>query len=256
MCYWVLMDDGQVLARTTVQQVTSDDIQNPTTQERMHSYTLKITERLNDRNHIIPTPAEGLVLDDEATDENDEPEGEAQPELDDYTDKAYNAYIGAELLVLHGDSYITGHVIKRPRDDNGNPVGRRHTNPLLDTREYQVQFGDGSIAEYTANLIAENIYAQCNPEGHYQVVFKEITDHRKLPTAVPKEAGYTIGYNRNRHMKKTTKGWDICVEWCDGTTSWLPLKDVKQANPLELAKYASTNKILDEPAFAWWAPKI
>jgi len=48
----------------------------------------------------------------------------------------------------------------------------------------------------------------------------------------------------------------MCVEWRDGTTSWLPLKDVKQANPLELAEYALVNKIQDEPAFAWWVPDV
>jgi len=117
-----------------------------------------------------------------------------------------------------------------------------------------VQFGNSSTSEYTANLIAENLYAQCDPEGHCQLVFKEITDHRKGPTALRKDQGYVIGYNGNRHMKRTMKGWDICLEWRDGTTSWLPLKDMKEANPLELAEYAVANKLEEEPAFAWWVP--
>jgi len=111
-------------------------------------------------------------VDDETNDENDEPKREAKLELDDYTGKAYNAYLGTELLVLHGDSYITGQVIKHLRDNNRNPVGRHNTNPLLHTCKYQVQFGDGSTTKYMANLIAENIFAQCNPKGHYQLVFK------------------------------------------------------------------------------------
>jgi len=179
MCYWVLTNSGQVLARTTVQRVTSDDLQNPTTQDRMHSYMHKITEQLDDHNHIIQVSAEGLVLDDKLNDENDEPEDGTQPKHNDYTDKAYNAYLGAKLLVPHGDTYITGRVTKHLRDDDRNPIGQQHTNPLLDTHQYQVQFGDGSIAEYTANLIAENLYAQCDPEGHYQLVFKEIMDHSR-----------------------------------------------------------------------------
>jgi len=55
---------------------------------------------------------------------------------------------------------------------------------------------------------------------------------------------------------KMTKGWDLCVKWRDGSTSWLPLKDVKNTNPVELAEYAITNKIADEPAFAWWIPEV
>jgi len=146
--------------------------------------------------------------------------------------------------------------MKRIRDDNGNPIRQHHQNPLLDTRQYEVQFQDGSTSEYTANLIAENLYAQCDAEGRRHLVFKEIVDHRQSPTALTKEEAYVTGHNGNWHKKKTTKGWDICVEWRDGSTSWLPLKDVKQANPIELAEYATANKISDEPAFAWWVPDI
>jgi hypothetical protein len=50
----------------------------------------------------------------------------------------------------------------------------------------------------------------------------------------------------------TTAGWKIYVEFMDGTTAWLPLKDVKESNPIELAEYAILNRIDDEPAFKWW----
>ena len=36
----------------------------------------------------------------------------------------------------------------------------------------------------------------------------------------------------------TTKGWDMLVRWKDGSQSWIPLKDVKESNPLETADYA------------------
>jgi len=124
MCYWVLTDTGQVLARTTVQRVTKDNLQVTTIQERMRVYTQKITERLDDWNHVITTPAEGLILDDEVEDANDEPEQETQPEQDNYTDDAYNAYLGAALLIPHGDSYITGRVTERLCNHDGNPIGQ------------------------------------------------------------------------------------------------------------------------------------
>jgi hypothetical protein len=44
------------------------------------------------------------------------------------------------------------------------------------------------------------------------------------------------------------------VEWKDGSSNWLPLKDLKQSYPLEVAEYALANKIAEEPAFAWWVP--
>jgi len=199
-------------------------------------------------------PADGLVLDDE--DKNDEPAEEVKAEQDDYTEESYDAYLGAELLVPSGDNFIVGRVIKRIRDKDGNPVGQCHNNPILDTWHYEVQFGDGSTVEYTANLVAENMLSQSDPDGRRHMIFKEIVDHRVDDTAIKKEEGFTIGFNGNVHPKKTTRGWDICVEWRDGSTSWLPLKDVKDANPLELAQYAVANGIAEELAFKWWVQEI
>eukprot|EP00979_Chaetoceros_neogracilis_P016060 scaffold6898_cov247-Chaetoceros_neogracile.AAC.1 len=50
----------------------------------------------------------------------------------------------------------------------------------------------------------------------------------------------------------TTAGWKLEVEWKDGSVDWVPLKDLKASNPLELAEYAVANEIDDEPAFKWW----
>lgn len=56
------------------------------------------------------------------------------------------------------------NVVKRARDNNGNPIGKRHANPLLDTREYECELlEDWSFMRYHANVIAEeNFFAQCD----------------------------------------------------------------------------------------------
>ena len=46
----------------------------------------------------------------------------------------------------------------------------------------------------------------------------------------------------------------MCILWKDGSTSWEPLKDLKESNPLEVAEYAACNHIATEPAFTWWVP--
>jgi hypothetical protein len=57
----------------------------------------------------------------------------------------------------------------------------------------------------------------------------------------------------NRHLRKTTKGWKLCVEWKYGSTSWERLADQKESNPVEVvADYAIAHGINGEPAFAWW----
>jgi hypothetical protein len=44
--------------------------------------------------------------------------------------------------------------------------GKASANPILYTRTYNVEFADGRSEEYAANVIAENMYAQCDEEGN------------------------------------------------------------------------------------------
>ena len=84
------------------------------------------------------------------------------------------------------------------------------------------------------------------------MVISEISDHRKNATALSVADGFTISSNGNKVPKKTTQGWELLIEWKDGTSDWIALRDVKDANPVELAEYAVANKIDHEPAFNWW----
>jgi hypothetical protein len=46
------------------------------------------------------------------------------------------------------------------------------------------------------------------------------------------------------------------VSWKDGSTSWVRLKDLKESHPVQVTEYALMNKLLSEPAFAWWLMKV
>ena len=46
------------------------------------------------------------------------------------------------------------------------------------------------------------------------------------------------------------------VEWKDGSSDWIALKDLKESYPIQVADYATNNQIEDEPAFAWWVPYV
>ena len=72
----------------------------------------------------------------------------------------------------------TGKVKRRARNASGELIGTKNDNPILDTRAYQVEFPDGGIAEYSANMIAENMYAQCDTQGNQQMLMDAITDHK------------------------------------------------------------------------------
>ena len=190
------------------------------------------------------------VIDDEALKHVDD----KAPSLNEFGES--DAYLNMELGLPRGedDSLLRARVIKRVRDDEGNPVGIPSNNPLLDSRQYEVEFDDGTTEVMTANIIAENLLAQVDEEGRRQQMLEEIIDHRVLPDAIPKSKGTFVTKRGLKRKVRTTKGWEILVQWKDGSTDWIALKDLKESYPVELARYSRDNDLRDEPAFAWWVP--
>ena len=60
----------------------------------------------------------------------------------------------------------------------------------------------------------------------------------------------------NAVHRRTTKGWQLLVQWRGRSTSWTLLKDLKESNPVQVAEYTVANKIANEPAFIWWAKDV
>ena len=147
-------------------------------------------------------------------------------------------------------------VTKRLRDANGIPIGTANDNPLLDTRIYEVEYLDGYKASLSANTIAENMFAQVDDEGNRHVLFDSIVDHRTDGSQITQDDAFITFSNGGRRSRETTKGWEILVQWKDGSTSWEKLKDVKQSYPTQLAEYSVEKRISKEPAFGWWVPYV
>jgi hypothetical protein len=63
---------------------------------------------------------------------------------------------------------------------------------------HEVEFPDGQVAEYSANAIAENMYAQCNAEGNQYLLLNETIDWRKDDsTTVTHDDMYIYSHNNN-----------------------------------------------------------
>jgi len=135
-----------------------------------------------------------------------------------------------------------GTVINRKWDKNGNTIGHHNDNPILDSSVYEVEFPDGEVLEYLASIIAKNLYSQVDEESHHQVMLDKIVDHMSGETALQEDQAYIV-QNSVRHMRKTTKGWKLCVQWKDTSTGWEPLADMKHSYPLETAEYAVTSNL-------------
>ena len=121
------------------------------------------------------------------------------------------------------------HAIVKQRkiDDDGNPIKSESTNPLVDTRDYDIELIDGTTETLTANIIAENLLVQVDEEGHRQLLLDEIIDYRRNNDAVHKSDSFIETNTGNRQRKMTKKGWEICVLWKYGSTNWMALKDIK-----------------------------
>jgi hypothetical protein len=142
------------------------------------------------------------------------------PDIDDIKKEhdadTYDQYIGAHARVPIGNEIRSGKVLRRKRELDGTVRGRANANPMLDTGNYEIEFPDGRSDGYITNVIAENMYAQCDIEGRQLSL--GIIDHRTDGHAVAPDDMY-IKHFSNKKLRKTTKGWHLCVEWKDGT-SW------------------------------------
>jgi hypothetical protein len=116
----------------------------------------------------------------------------------------YDKMISAETLLTHGDDMQVGKVIGRTLGGHGSTIGSYDDNPVLNSLIYDVEFPDGNIKAYAANILAENMFSQLNPYGYNTTLLKEIIDYRKDDSAVPLEDKYLTTSSGQRRLRKTT----------------------------------------------------
>ena len=270
MSYWTLTLTGRVISRTTVQRVTNLELGTDDVKRRCEEYDTRIADLLKDANHVIHEggdPERQLQDWDEYTELNDDEfandfyavisDPEIRDEDETFTpDTVGDDYLDEEVKMTFGasgtDAPEYGRVTKRLRDAEGRPIGVANKNPMLDTREYEVEFRDGRSEALTANLIAQHLYSKIDEEGAAHVLLDEIIDHRKTGEAIEKADAIAVRKNGVKRRRHTTKGWELLCQWKDGSTNWVALKDARQSYPVLVAEYAYANKISDEPAFVWW----
>ena len=75
-------------------------------------------------------------------------------------------------------------------------------------------------------------------------------------TQVLQQDAFVLTSTGTNRRVNTTKGWEICMQWKDGSTTWNALKDVKDSYPVQMAEFAVENRLSEEPAFAWWVKHV
>ena len=168
---------------------------------------------------------------------------------------AYDRIINAEVALQLEEEVTTGKVTRRALRPDGQVAGTYDDNPFLNTIIYEVEFPDGQVKDYAANVIAENMLTQVDSDGFTLTMMDGIIHYeRDDAVAIPKSNAYVVTRRGRKRHRRTTVGWKLLVKWSDGSESWVPLKDMKESHPVEVADFAKARGIADEPAFSWWVP--
>ena len=276
MVFYVMNINGKVIARSTVSRLEKSDYDVTETKARMTNLDKAIEDGIGDCRNTANISSsqlpdlDSMELQSQLSfcfeidpDQIDDTKAESFsnqhiPYVDDSPSQdiesaAFDKFLGiyVNLPGSDGESNILGRVKNRKRDHDGRLIGTTNPNPILNTAVYNVETPDGNIHEYTVNIIAENLYDQTDDDGYDYRLLYEIIGHRKTEDAIEKANGYYTTKSGTERRVITTKGWDLQVRWENGDTSFIPLKDIKETNPIEVAEYAITNKLEREPTFAW-----
>ena len=82
------------------------------------------------------------------------------------------------------------------------------------------------------------MYAQCDPDGYEYVMFDSFVDFRRSADALRPTDQKVLKADGRSFMRRTTAGWELCVLWKDGFTTWDKLSEMKETYPIECAEYA------------------
>ena len=67
---------------------------------------------------------------------------------------------GAELYLEHGDQNEIAKELKRKRDKDGNLIGWKHSNPVLDSHIFVIELSEGDQHVIGYNILADSLYSQ------------------------------------------------------------------------------------------------
>jgi hypothetical protein len=265
MAQWILKANGNVVPRRSPRPLTVAELNSETEQKKRSIFDTLIEKRWGT---AISPPQQSKHDDDEDREfeeyADEDESARVIPETEDSVDSrgrlidqqpAYDQLINAEVQLQHEEEMVLGKVKQRALGPDGTTVGTYDENPYLNSIVYEVEFPDGQVKEYAANLIAENMLSQVDHEGYSTTLMAGIVDYQKdEATAVPKSEKWVVTKRGNRRLRRSTAGWKLLVQWKDGSETWVPLKDMKESHPVETAEFAKARGIDDEVAFAYWVP--
>ena len=99
---------------------------------------------------------------------------------------------------------------------------------------------------------ASSSRVSCKKNLRYQLL-DSIVDYKQDGTAIHRNDLYINTKSDQKRMRQTTAGWNLLVNR-HGTQEWIPLKVLKNSNPIEVAEFVVARGLDKEPAFICWVP--
>ena len=169
LCWFVIIENGEYLARSSVIGVDELSEQTPELQSQINKFTLSLESNVGNNKVPIFDPSKPGEIYCKPFGDDILEEGNALPYGDDLMDVKVSE-IG-ESYMEELDDLIESRVQlpdksgipllvtvkKRKRDAYGQPIGRANNNPILDSRIYELEYSDVRVGEYSVNIILENM---------------------------------------------------------------------------------------------------
>jgi hypothetical protein len=111
--------------------------------------------------------------------------------------------INIDVLLPKGEGDALAKIMQHSVDSNGKVIGEFNENPLLNTVLYKCEFKDGTMKEYTANMIASNIFQESDADGYSSLFLYYIIDHKCSGDAVSMEDKFFVTKSGTKGMPKT-----------------------------------------------------
>ena len=264
MAQWVLKTNGNVVLRCSLQPLQVSELHSPSEVRKCETFDHLIKRRWGT---LIGPPKEPIKTNNDENDGSGYEDDNIKPQLpsldiEDSVDHngwllnhhpAYDRLLNAEVQLQLGEEYITGKIRRRALGPDRNIIRKYDNNPYLNSVMYKVEFIDGQVKEYEANIIAENMLSQVDSDGYSLVLMEGIVDYRKDESvAVSMEDKYITTKTSQQRLMKTMAGWDLQGQWKDNTELWTKLSVMKESHPVETAEFVMARGISDKPVFCWW----
>ena len=191
MVFWIMNTNSKVIGKSTVSPLDPSDYDVNECKQRMSELDTTIKESIGgycnavnfnktevpdfDDKDIKEQLSYNFDLKESDIDDSKEVAVSDKNWLDmddapnlDVQSTALDKFLGVYVTLPgdDGESKVLARIKDRKIDHDGDLIGKAHSNPILDTAVYNVETPDVHLQEYTANIIAENLWNQVDDDGY------------------------------------------------------------------------------------------